>query len=122
MTMIATVLAQQITPPVTDPVIVLLLRALSVILALLLSAASIRAFIFFGSAVEAQKNLTRSHDDLKDIVGRAGEKFEQFAKEIREVLGDHEGRLILREAAATDHERRLGEFERRHRGRRTNDP
>ena len=112
---------QVVAQPVTDPVIALLLRALSVILALLLSAASVRAFIFFGSAVEAQKNLYESHKELKNAVSRADEDFKRFADEIHAVLGDHEGRLIRREAAADDHDRRLGDIERRHRGRRTGD-
>ena len=119
--MIFATLVQAIAP-ITDPLLVLLLRGLGIILELALTAGAFRAFFYFGQAAQRLKQQTEAHTELKNMVALAGEEFKRFAKEIRGVLGDHEGRLIRGEEAAKDQERRLGEVERRHtRGRRSGD-
>jgi len=94
-----------------DPVMVLLLRVLSLVLSGTIILACIRAFIFFGGAIHAQKS-------LENTVQHAGQQFERFAEEVRKVLGDHEGRIIESRAMKDDHERRLTDLERRARGPR----
>jgi hypothetical protein len=102
------------TPAINDPVMVLLLRVLSLVLSSAIILACVRAFIFFGGAIEANKN-------LGIVVKEAGLRFENFAKEVRDGLLDHEKRIIGTEGTHVDHERRLTDVERRARGPRIRD-
>ena len=91
------------------------IRTAWAITALVLSGASIRAFIFFGAEVQARKGLSAA-------VNNAANEFKAFAQEIRNVLGQHEVTLARGDEAREDLERRVGELEQaRKRGRRSSD-
>lgn len=106
----------------SDPLTLLLIRAISVVLSTAIILACIRAFIFFGGAIEAQRNLTDAHKGLAQAVRDAGDKFDRFAGEVRDGLASHSERIAVAETNQADHDRRLGDLERRRHKRRAADP
>ena len=103
------------TPAINDPVMVLMLRVLSLVLSASIILACIRAFIFFGGAIKSQENLEKA-------VEKAGQTFEKFAEQVSRRLSEHEGKIIEVTAVVNgEHERRLNTLERRHTKRRSED-
>lgn len=105
-----------------DPIVAMLLRAVSIVLSLALSAtiiiACIKMIAYFGAAGEAQRHLSA-------VVKEAGEKFDAFAHEMRNLWQSHDREIATLKANHTEHEKRIdghddriGEVERRHYSRR----
>jgi hypothetical protein len=103
------------TPAINDPVMVLMLRVLSLVLSASIILACIRAFIFFGGAIKSQENLEKA-------VEKAGQTFERFADQVSRRLAEHEGKIIEVTAVVNgEHERRINMLERRQTKRRSED-
>lgn len=100
-----------------DPVVAFVFRIISIVLSLALSGtiiiACIKMIAYFGAAGEAQRSLTAT-------VKNAGEKFDEFASEIRAMLAVHDRQLAVNTTTLADHDRQFADHERRLGERRHN--
>lgn len=102
------------SPAINDPVMVLLLRVLSLVLSASIILACVRAFIFFGGAIKSQENLEKA-------VEKAGVSFERFVERVDRRFAEHEAALTTVTLKAEEHDRRFDTLERRQTKRRSED-
>jgi hypothetical protein len=117
-------LAVQASQPVpvtgffADPVVAFVFRVISIVLSLALSGtiivACVKMIAYFGAAGETQRN-------LGEAIRSGKAEFHDFRVEIREgidairsMLQVHDNKIAVLETRQSDHERRLGDADRRH--------
>lgn len=105
---LATAATQAVAVPATgffaDPVVAVMLRILSIVLSVALSGtiilACIKMIAYFGAEGQARKQLS-------EVVREAGDKFEEFAREMRTLWQTHDRAITELQANHKEHERRI---------------